>query len=292
MQSSWNDLRYLVAIKRAQTLGAAARQLRVDDTTVSRRLAALESKLGEKLVQRRGDSRLVLTEVGERVVQCAEAMERQYQLICGLAGNRDVVGMGTVRLTAVPIIANRLLAPRVGALVDKHPGLVLELIPDSRDFNLTRREADVAVRLGRPVTGGMNIKTRRVGTLKYAVYASRSTGKAQSLPWIVYEDSMAHLPQARWMEQMAQEHGDRRSALRVHDAETALEATVAGLGRTLLPCLVADAETLIRRVELQRARPLPSREIWLLTHADQLELPRAAAVIEWIERIVGGRMQG
>lgn len=192
---NWNDLRYLIAIKRGQTLRAAARQLRVDDTTVSRRLASLERELGRQLVQRRGDSRLVLTAAGERVARDAEAMERHYASCSG-----------TVRLTTVPILANRLFARNSCHLASRHPSLVVELIPDSRDFNLTSREADVAVRLARPTAGGLSVKAQRIGILSYAAYASRDTPgrRVQSLPWITYEDSMSHLPHARWMERVGQ----------------------------------------------------------------------------------------
>jgi DNA-binding transcriptional LysR family regulator len=284
--ANWNNLRYLLAIKRGQTLRAAARQLRVDDTTVSRRLAALQAQLAEKLVERVGDNRLALTDAGERVAQYAEEMERQYQLIGASAGNHDGQCSGTARLTSVPLLANRLFAPAIGTLIERHPGLVVELIPDGRNFNLTRREADIAVRLARPTTGGMGIKARQIGTLSYVAYASRSTRRAKSLPWIVYDDSMAHLPHARWMERAAKDHDEGHSALRVHDAETALEGVIAGVGKTLLPTAVADRERRIRRIEHETERRVPSREIWLLAHTDQLRLQRVAAVIAWLEQVV------
>jgi len=282
----WNDLRYLLAIKRGQTLRAAARQLRVDDTTVSRRLASLERGLGRKLVQRLGDGRLVLTESGERVARDAEAMERHSASIAALVDGDGDACAGTVRVTAVPILANRLFVRNFGDLAARHPGLVVELIPDGRDFNLTRREADVAVRLARPGAGGVSVKTHRIGTLTYAAYAARDMPRrqVQSLPWITYEDSMSHLPHARWMERAAQAAG--RSPLRVHDAETALEGAVVGLGRTLLPTRVADSDKRLGQIDGPADRPVPAREIWLLAHADQMQLARVAAVMQWLEAIV------
>src|SRR5262249_13531121 len=121
---NWNDLRFLLAIQRGQTLGAAARQLHVDDTTVSRRLAALQSDLGTQLVRQRGDNRWVLTEVGKMVAGRAEAMERHFQSIGTSVGDdRDT---GTVRITSVPILTNRLLASSALDLVENHPGLIIE----------------------------------------------------------------------------------------------------------------------------------------------------------------------
>ena len=282
---NWNDLRYLLAIKRGQTLRAAARQLRVDDTTVSRRLASLQQGLARQLVERRGGNRLVLTEAGEQVVRAVEIMEQHYASIAAVVGGDTC--SGTVRLTSVPILTNRLFTYKFGDLAARYPNLIVELIPDSRDFSLTRREADIAVRLARPATGGMSVKAHRIGTLTYAAYVSRGMPRrlVGPLPWISYDDSMSHLPQARWMERVGVEDGVGKSSLRVHDAETALEAAVSGLGKTLLPSLVADSDRRLRRIDVTVDRPLAAREIWLLAHSDQLELARVAAVMEWVKII-------
>ena len=284
MQTIWDDLRYLLAIQRGETVRAAARQLRVDDTTVSRRLASVERALGQKLVQRLGDRRLALTQAGRRVAEEVAGMERHYQSIAAtIAGESDACA-GTVRLTTVPVLANRLFACRFGGLAARYPSLVVELIPDSRDFNLTRREADIAVRLARPSAGGLAVKASRIGDLAYAAYAARDmpARRVGALPWVTYEDAMSHLPHARWMERAAQDLKAGRSSLRVHDADTAWEAVAAGLGKTLLPVLAADGDPRLRRVDVTGDRPLPGREVWLLAHADQAALPRVAAVSRWV----------
>jgi DNA-binding transcriptional LysR family regulator len=285
---NWNDLRYLLAVQRGQMLCAAARQLQVDDTTVSRRLASLERELGRQLVRRRGDARLELTEAGERIAQDAEAMETHYAAISSTVGGNGDICAGTVRLTTVPILSNRVFAHNFDKLAATHPGIVLELIPDSRALNLTRREADVAVRLARPSTGGMAVKAHRIGILTYAAYAQRQLPfrRIESLPWITYEETMSNLPQARWMMRAAQTDRVGQSSLRVHDAETALEGAAAGLGKTLLPILAADGDPRLRRISMPAARSLPARPIWLLAHADQVGLNRVATVIDWVKKTV------
>jgi len=107
--------------------------------------------------------------------------------------------IGTVRVTSVPILTNRLLASSARDLIENHPGLIIELIPDSRDFSLTRREADISIRLARPMTGGTNIKARRIATLEYAAFAPTTihSREIRRLPWITYEDAMSHLPQRK-----------------------------------------------------------------------------------------------
>ncbi len=287
---NWNDLRYLLAIKRGQTLAAAARQIGVDDTTVSRRLAALQSAMGASLFQRQGDGKLALTPGGQAVAHHAEVMEQQFDLI-GDALHSDLGSLsGSVRLTSVPILVNHLLVPKVGPLLEKHPELHLELIPESRDLSLTHREADLALRLARPKTGGTNVKARRIGRLSYSVYASRAIPAADAarLPWISYDDTMAHLPQAQWMARAVKGRTGVFSPLKVQDVETALEAVLAGLGKSLLPSGIANRDRRLRSLQIDAGQTPLSREMWLLAHRDQLELGRIKAVIAWIEETVLG----
>jgi DNA-binding transcriptional LysR family regulator len=117
---------------------------------------------------------LRLTASGDAIAQCAELMERQVDLANESLGAGHGQYAGSVKLTSVPIVANRLLVPAIGKLLDKHPALQLELIPDSGDLSLSRREADLAIRHARPSTGGASVKARRIGTLQYSVYAARS----------------------------------------------------------------------------------------------------------------------
>jgi DNA-binding transcriptional LysR family regulator len=285
---NWNDLRYLLAVWRGQTLTNAARRLHVDDTTVSRRLAALQARMGMQLVQRQGDGRLMLTAAGEAVARRAEQMEQQFDSINDVVSSDQDPCAGTVRVTSVPILVNRLLARFVGAVLERHPGLIVELVPDPRDLSLTRREADLAIRLARPATGGTSVKARRIGALEYAAYTSTAVKlrDVRHLPWICFDETMSHLPQARWMARAAKDATRSISGLRVHDAETALEAAAAGLGITLLPTAVADRDTRLRPVPSVGIKPCPSRDIWLLAHADQIKLARVATVIKWVEGVI------
>jgi DNA-binding transcriptional LysR family regulator len=288
-QGNWNDLRYLLAIKRGQTLAAAARQLSVDDTTVSRRLAALQSAFGAQLFVRHADGTLALTPIGDAMVDRAEIMERQFNQIGGVVeADRDPC-VGTVRLTSVPIVVNRLLVPAAKALLDRHPRLQMELIPDSRNLSLTRCEADLAIRIGRPTAGGSTVKARRVGTLCYSAYMSMtySPREAARLAWITYGEAMSRLPQAQWIARAAKGRGPI-SGLRVHDAETALEAVVAGLGKTLLPSVIGDRDRRLQRFDLDEREGRPAREIWLLAHSKELKFTRIAAAIAWVEETLRG----
>ena len=284
---NWNDLRYVLAISRGKTLGGAARLLGVDDTTVARRLAAVQGAIGARLYQRLPDGTLQLTSAGERAALHAERIEREIRAIdTSVAGADDLVS-GTVRVTSVPIIVGHILVPAAQALLKRHPKLQLELVADPRDLSLTRRETDLALRLARPKTGGTRVLARRVGTLRYGVYApaSCSMRDAKILPWVTYDEAMAHLPQARWIVASAARSNQRIAAVRVNDAEALLEAVLAGLGRSLLPCVIADRDSRLRRLGAKGGAPALSRELWLLTHSDMRRLGRIESVVKWIEEI-------
>jgi DNA-binding transcriptional LysR family regulator len=285
---NWDDLRHLLAIARAGTLAAAARRLQVNQTTVARRLAALEAALGARLFER-GEGVLRPTKPGELALARAAEVEQEVQALeRGVAG-ADAEPAGLVRVTAVPILVNRLLIPAAAALNARHPRLRLELIADSRNLSLTRREADIALRLSRPESGAGAI-VRRLVHLDYAVYGPRGRAGAR-LPWISYEEALSHLPQARWI--AAQTEGGELAPLAVSDAEALIHAIRTGLGKSLLPCVVADREAGLQRL----GEPVFRRELWLLTHREVRRHARIAAAIAWIEDVLnrgarGGRRAG
>jgi len=284
---NWNDLRYVLAISRGKTLGAAARLLGVGDTTVARRLVAIQDAIGARLYQRLPDGTLKLTTAGERAALHAERIEREIGAIGASVKGADDPVSGSVRVTSVPIIVGHILVPAAQTLLKRHPKLELELVADPRDLSLTRREADLALRLARPKTGGTKVLARRIGTLRYGVYAaaSCSTRDAKTLPWLSYDETMAHLPQARWITASAARSTQKIAAVRVNDAEALLEAVLAGLGRSLLPCVIADRDARLRRLGASDGAPILSRELWLLTHSDLRRLGRIEAVVQWIEQI-------
>jgi DNA-binding transcriptional LysR family regulator len=288
---NWNDLRHILAVSRGGSLRAAARLLRVDDTTVARRLAALSRSLGARLYQRLPGGTLRLTPSGERAALEAERMESKVATLRHQSPDAVIGVSGTVRLTSVPIIVNRMLVPAAVRLFERYPRLGLELVADARDLSLTRREADLALRLARPRTGGTRVTARRLGTLRYGVYAAAAYAarEARRLPWITFDEGMAHLPQARWIAAAAG-RADGVAPLRLNDAEGVLEAVLAGLGRSLLPCTIADRDSRLRRIGGKRAAPTLTRELWLLVHRELRDLERIRAVIDWLDWCVARRL--
>ncbi len=281
----WNDLRYVLALARGRSFAAAGRELGTDATTVGRRLRIVERHLGAALFQRDAGGMMLPTPTGEIAVARAEAIEAEVMALSGALEAADPMALGRVRLTAPPSFINRLLIPAVPGLLSQHPGLQFELIGDARNFNLTRREADMALRLARPADmANSKVVARRIATLDYAVYvAEGQRDQAESLPWIVYEEAMAHLPHARWIATQAEKSG-RAGALAINDAESLLQAAIAGLGRALLPRVLAEDADGLCRVD-SGGGSLPVREVWLLIHAEFRQLARIRAVSGWLDKV-------
>ncbi len=279
----WDDLRFVLAVAREASLAGAARRLGVNESTVARRIAQAERRLGARLFERlRGN--LQPTEGGAIVVAGAERIELEAQALERRVAGADQTVAGTVRVTSVPIVVNHVLLPALPALIEAHPQLHLELIAEPRDLSLTRREADLALRLARP-TRETRAFARRVGRLDYAVYGLASR-RPDTLPWITYEDSMSDLPQARWIADTASREAQALAQVRVSDAETLLQSVKAGLGRSLLPVAIgAQDPTLVRQDE--GLIPV-TRELWLMVHPELRKLARVGAVADWLTSAIAG----
>lgn len=282
MQSfEWDDLRYCLALNRAGSLSAAGRAMGVSDTTVARRIKALETKLGASVFLAAAQGQFMPTPVGKIVLDRAEAMERESVAIAEAVGREGPLLADTVRISTVPILSNRVLLPALSALHQEHPELIVELVPDGRNLDLNKREADLALRFARPAIGGLKVKARRIGCIGFEVFESVEGVEGEEAPWITYDDTFASLPQARWMAGQ----GGSAAPLRVSDAETALEAAVIGIGRTVLPGKVGRTDRRLRVVDLPSATSLPNRDVWLLSHEDQNKRRAVATVKAWLQEI-------
>jgi DNA-binding transcriptional LysR family regulator len=289
---NWNDLRYVLALGRAGTLAGAARALGVNETTVGRRIVAIEETFGVQLFERMQGGKLEPTKAGAEAIAQSELIE---QRVLGLrsditGGDREVAGR--VRLTAVPIIANRLLIPSSRRLFDRFPHLHVEIVADFRDLSLVKREADIAVRLAAPKkTTGNAVLARKVGVLMYDVYAASSLDDSHvaRLPWLTYESTMEHIPQAKWIGEATGGQAEQIASLSLNDAEGLMHAVRAGLGKSFLPSMVADTDPGLRRIADSASSERRRREVWVLTRPDQRSLARVDAVIAWLQSVFRSR---
>ncbi len=284
---NWNDLRFVLAVARTQSFAEAGRRLGVNESTVARRISQAESRLGARLFERNlGVSHP--TKAGAVVVSGAERIELEVQAVESAVSGADRLAAGSVRVTSVPIIVNRVLVPALPQLLRKHPQLQIELIAEPRDLSLTKRDADIALRLARPRKEFRAI-ARCIGRLDYAVYGL-SGRSMEPLPWITYEDSMADLPQGRWIQGRVIRDGETPIQVMVNDAEAILQAVNAGLGKSLLPIAIGDREAgLVRHSD---GPVLLSRELWLMVHPELRDLTRIRVVMDWLVSVVDRLQSG
>ena len=277
----WNDLRYVLVVSRLRRLAPAARQIGVDETTVARRLAHVERALGARLFERI-DGMLLPTDMGQIVARQAEHVESTVDQIGHATSGADAKVAGVVRITAVPMVLNRLLVSALPALLQANPLLQLQLVAEPRNLNLIHREADIALRLGRPDREARVI-ARRLADLGYAIYGP-SRASARSLPWITYDSGLSAKPHVSWLAKAIQDDPEAGTPLIVNDSDVVVHAICAGLGRSLLPCCIGDREPGLAR--LSGPEPVLSRELWLLVHPELRHLARIAVVIAWVEQVI------
>jgi DNA-binding transcriptional LysR family regulator len=266
----------------------AGRHLSVDPTTVGRRLAALESAVGARLLLRTPE-RVQLTPAGLALAAHAQRMEAEAMAAehALLAADRRLEG--SLRLTAPDGFMHYVLLPALGQLRREHPLLSFDLRADTRVLDLSRREADIAVRLVRPKEPALI--ARRLGQMRFSLFASQAyldrAGTPRSLDalsghdFIGFDASLDDLPQIRWLRQATPAP---RYVVRANTTVAHALACAEGHGIALLPTFVA-----LREPRLQRVLPRslgPSREMWGVTHADMRGNARAAAVLDWLAGLV------
>ncbi|WP_246775875.1 LysR family transcriptional regulator [Methylobacterium aquaticum] len=286
----WDDYRFVLAVHRAGTVSAAARRLGVDHATVIRRIDRLERRLSEKLFHRRA-SGYTATQAGLALVATADAVESAIihgEAAIGGAASRLV---GTVRIGAPDGFGSAFLAPRLTALVERHPDLDIELVATARLFSLSKREADIAIGLSLPPEG--RIVGRKLTDYALKLYAApaylaghppiRARRDLQGHRFIGYIDELLYSPELDYLHQVAPGASAR---LRSANLNAQLQATVAGLGIAVLPCFMAAGRPDLTCV-LPDAVTL-TRSFWLMMHADSRDLARIRAVAEHIYAVVEG----
>lgn len=276
----WGDLRFFFEFAQRGSLSAAAQTLGVDHSTVARRIEALEQHLGLRLVDRLPRS-YHMTAAGERVLELALQVEAGILDIERFARGADQLPQGVVRVSGPPSITSHFFAPRMLALRKRYPDLQIELIGEPREVSLSRREADLALRLFRPRE--KDLIARQVATVGFGLYGSTdylATRERDTWEYLGYDESLEHVPQQRWLKTLI---ADRPLALLTNDLTTLLTAVRAGGGLAALPHILAHDDQSLKLVATEI--PPPTRDLWLLFHRDLGRSPRVRAVIDHIVEV-------
>jgi len=274
----WNDLRFAHAVALTGSLTGAGKHLGVHQTTVGRRVAALEDGLGFRLFTR-STSGLITTSEGARVLASIDALASALlRFERGAPGATNEV-RGLVRVAITETGARQLVEGVFPSLMARHPELEIELVPSNLAADLTRGEADLAIRLLRP---DGDVVARRIGQVTYGLYASdvylarhraALDNDLAGHDVVVPVRELAHGPEATWLERHA---SAARRRLRASSLVTLAQAVGAGLGMCVLPVNLAAMHPGVRRVRL--LPEIPARPVWLVIHPELREVARVRAV--------------
>ncbi|HEY8615022.1 LysR family transcriptional regulator [Phenylobacterium sp.] len=291
----WNDLKLVLAVVRSGSLTAAAKALGVAHSTAFRRLLALEERLGVRLFERLPAGVYAPTSAGERMAGAAERVETETAAL-----GRDLLGAdlrlsGRLRVTCSETLAFVLLTPIMAEFRREHPGITLDVVIDNRVLSLSRREADVALRVSRPREGDLH--GRKLADIGWTLYATPDVLAACGpvdlddlgrLPFVGWEEAVSGVNTADWL---AAHVPERAFVYRTASVINQMVAARAGLGVALLPCYLGDAEPSLIRATPQ---PLPGldRELWIVTHADLRRTARVRAFMDLVSaRLAAARAQ-
>ncbi|AKV03710.1 Transcriptional regulator, LysR family [Labilithrix luteola] len=263
------DFRDILVVSRQRSLKAAAAALDIDASTMGRRLEAIEARFGSALF-RRGAQGIELTDDGTLVATAAEKMEAVE-----LAFERDLVARERQRVNGVVVTSAEwgvsMLTPLLVALGREHPDVQPRLRIENRALDLTRREADIALRIGRPKE--KSLVGRRVGVIAYGLYASSSYLAEHGAPralddlsrhaFCSFDQTFANTPHVRWQASVT---SGARITYQTNSMLSLVEAVEAGAGIATLPRILADRRPALKRVLPDLAAI--ERDLWLVFHRD------------------------
>ncbi|MEM9106356.1 MAG: LysR family transcriptional regulator [Pseudomonadota bacterium] len=280
---NWDDVRIFLGVARAGQILSASRRLNLNHATVSRRVSALEDTLEAKLLVRRTNG-CDLTPEGEAFLQAAERMETEMLSARNAVGKSDTEAAGTVRIGVTDGFGIGFLAPRLGRLSDRFPGLKIQLVPVPQSFSLSRREADILITVDRPDAG--RLISRKLVDYTLALYAAKSYIAKHGLPDTVealethrligYVEDLIISPQLHYRSEFVR---NWESDFEISAVLGQVEAVRAGAGIGILHKFLALPHDDLVPV-------LPSRKVdrsyWIVYHENLRNVRRVSAVVDFI----------
>jgi DNA-binding transcriptional LysR family regulator len=283
----WDNVRVFLAVARGGQFVAAARRLRLDHATISRRIAALETGLGARLFDRRTTGAR-LTSAGEKFLATAEQMESAFLHAQSEIGDKDVELAGIVRIGAPDGFSTYYLAAALRDFVERHPSILIQLVPIPQVIPLARREVDIVVVLDKPEAG--RFVARKLTDYSLGVYASAAYLKTRKAPRDVAELRERRLigyveehAFAIALDYVRELYDGAPTSFECTSAVTQVEALRAGLGLGVVHDFIARRFKDLTRVLPERRA---MRGYWIVTHEDTRGLGRIRAVHDYLAAIV------
>jgi DNA-binding transcriptional LysR family regulator len=276
----WDNLRFFLAVARKGSIRAASVDLSVNHSTVTRRISAFEKKLGVRLFERLPNG-YVLTHTGEEMMKSAQHVEEEIIKLDRQVIGRDAQLNGSLRVTMPNALATHLIMPDITAFTELYPNIQLELAFSNEEFNLRKREADVAIRM--TPNPPDYLVGRQILQPAKGVYASHDYLKRNNpelapdkMRWIGWENAKQ---QPEWNK--ASQFSSSPIMHIADDLVAQLEAMKSGMGIAMLPCFLADTDPSVRRLELLDMSSTCGA-LWILTHEDLRATGRVRAFINFM----------
>jgi DNA-binding transcriptional LysR family regulator len=279
----WDDVRLFLALCRSPTVGAAAASLGVDSSTVSRRLVSMEEALAATLFDRGRDG-ITPTKAAEDLMPVAEEIEQVMTRFTTAAEGLEREVSGLVRITCPPDVAEVVVVPLLRGLLGRHPALRIEVDPREALVDLTRREADLALRTVRPTRGDLLVTSLR--TVRWIAAAAPRLAQTSGVlrawtevPWVGWGERLSSIPAARWVQKHVK---GIHPVVRSDSLTVQIASVAAGAGVALIPEPSVKHYGLVPlqvNAKLRRsAETWPVDELFLVTHRALRNVPRVAAV--------------
>ncbi|MHB0775638.1 LysR family transcriptional regulator [Halomonas sp. WWR20] len=279
----WDDLQVVLAIAETGSLSGAARQLALSHATIFRRLGELERRMGVRLFERSRTGyapTLAGEDMAATAARVANEIDGAERRLMGL----DLALSGTLRITTTDTLLMGLLTPIFADFRASHPQVILEVVVSNRTLNLTRRDADIAIRP--TMTPPETLVGRRVGRIAQAVYARIDPLPTHTpvIPWVGPDAHLGYPALETWM---SRNGCDAHVGYRVDSMLGMLAAVKSGLGQGVLPCYLAEDEPDLQRL----GDPILAltTDLWLLTHPDLRRTARVLAFFASVTRALEER---
>lgn len=286
---NWEDLRYFEAVGRLGSLSKAARSTGVNHSTVFRRIVSLEKALGISLFEREPEG-YILTSAGEELLATTSKVVDEIASASLKLSGRDQKLSGQLRITTTDSLGHCFLQPHFAMFHNHYPDIHIELITTNTFFNLTKRQADVAVR---PTNNPPdNLVGRKTCKIQWAIYGSREYLKKRKKPrtpqdlaehdFIFVDETLSHIPVMRWAKQHITED---TIVLSGGSIMTLFAGAKYGFGLALVPRWLGESDN--KLVHVMATPNECDTDLWLLTHPDLRHSARVRAFVDFMVKSLG-----
>ncbi|MDE9542577.1 LysR family transcriptional regulator [Xenorhabdus bovienii] len=264
-----------------------ATELEVSQSTVSRRIRAIETSLRTRLFVHH-QTGYFLTDAGQDVLKSAEEVEDKVLFLESNISGLDLRPAGTVRLATAVTLASHLIIPALPRFAARFPEITLQIITGVNTVSISRHNADLALRLVRPEQ--YSLKIRKVGRMASAVYGSEAdlcqhpapdTHPLDGRSFITWDSFYSHLPSSKWLNET---YPNILSTLVTTSVVSQIAAVKANLGLAVLPCYIASQDS--EMFEVIPTENVFSEDIWLVSHADLTASAHVRAVADFLVEII------